>query len=396
MELTGEYGPPRDEQEVAAVVDITAQAFAMAAADSDSVVRKNHASQLLRLLRHDGQVAATLTLIRMGQFLGGRSVPIIGVGGVGVAPEHRGAGAATRLFHHFLREMRDEGAPLSVLFPATQPLYRRVGYEQAGARYEIRVDASSLELGERSLTLRPMRPSDEAAVDACYRRFAAQRQGWLDRGDYIWRRVRTPRHDTAHGFVVEGDSGLEGFVYLIRSLAPQGAVPKQLLKLNDLVATTPAAARRLLRFIGDHRSLAQDVVWYGGADEPLLALLREQTYQVKLSMHWMTRLLDVPKALEARGWPQGLSGALHLDVADDVLPQNQGRFVLEVEGGAARVRPGGEGRMRLHVRALAPLFTGFLTPRALQLAGMLDADDASLDVAAALFAGPAPSLRDMF
>ncbi|WP_415835168.1 GNAT family N-acetyltransferase, partial [Corallococcus soli] len=88
MELTGEYGPPRDEQEVAAVVDITAQAFAMAAADSDSVVRKNHASQLLRLLRHDGQVAATLTLIRMGQFLGGRSVPIIGVGGVGVAPEH--------------------------------------------------------------------------------------------------------------------------------------------------------------------------------------------------------------------------------------------------------------------------------------------------------------------
>ncbi|CAM4364890.1 hypothetical protein COSO111634_37995 [Corallococcus soli] len=292
--------------------------------------------------------------------------------------------------------MRDEGAPLSVLFPATQPLYRRVGYEQAGARYEIRVDASSLELGERSLTLRPMRPSDEAAVDACYRRFAAQRQGWLDRGDYIWRRVRTPRHDTAHGFVVEGDSGLEGFVYLIRSLAPQGAVPKQLLKLNDLVATTPAAARRLLRFIGDHRSLAQDVVWYGGADEPLLALLREQTYQVKLSMHWMTRLLDVPKALEARGWPQGLSGALHLDVADDVLPQNQGRFVLEVEGGAARVRPGGEGRMRLHVRALAPLFTGFLTPRALQLAGMLDADDASLDVAAALFAGPAPSLRDMF
>src|SRR5437868_2151778 len=98
MEMMGEYGPPLDEQELAAVVDITAQGFAMPAADSEAVVRRNHASQLLRLLRQDNQVAATLTLSRMGQFLGGRSVPIIGVGGVGVAPEHRGAGAATRLF----------------------------------------------------------------------------------------------------------------------------------------------------------------------------------------------------------------------------------------------------------------------------------------------------------
>ncbi|NBD11466.1 MULTISPECIES: enhanced intracellular survival protein Eis [Corallococcus] len=393
---SAEYGLPRDEQELAAIADITAQAFAMSATDAETVVLKNSAESSLRILRVNGEVAATLTLIRMGQFLGGRGVPLIGVGGVGVAPAHRGAGAATRLFRHFLREMRDAGSPLSVLYPATQPLYRRVGYELAGARYEIHVDAASLELGERSLSLRPSRLSDDAAVEACYRRFAAQHHGWLDRGDYIWRRVRTPRNDTAHGFVVEGDSGVEGYVYLVRQLAPQGAVPKQVLKLTDLTATTPAAARRLLRFLGDHRSLAQDVVWFGGADEPLLTLLREQTYQVKLSMHWMARLLDVPRALEARGFVPGLSGALHLDVEDDLFPENQGRFVLEVEGGTARVRPGGEGRMRLHARALAPLYTGFLTPRALQLAGMLSADDASLDAASALFAGPSPSMRDMF
>lgn len=395
METTEDYGPPRDELELAAVADITAQAFAMSATDAETTVRKN-GPEVLRLLRQGHQVAATLTLIRMHQFLGGRSVPLIGVGGVAVAPAHRGGGVATRLFHRFLREMRDGGAPLSVLYPATQPLYRRVGYEVAGARYEIHVDASALELGERTLTLRPLTSSDNAAVEACYRRFAAQHHGWLDRGEYIWKRVRTPRNDTAHGFVVEGTSGVEGYVYLVRSLSPQGAVPKQVLKLTDLVANTPAAARRLLRFLGDHRSLAQDVVWHGGADEPLLTLLREQTYQVKLSMHWMMRLLDVPRALEARGWPQGLSGALHLDVQDDLFPENQQRFVLEVEGGAARVRPGGEGGMRLHVRGLASLYTGFLSPRALQLAGMLEADDASLTAATALFSGPAPSMRDMF
>ena len=142
---TDAYGPPRDEEELAAIADITTQAFAMPLADSEAVVRKNFSESSLRILRVNGDVAATLTLIRMGQFLGGRSVPLIGVGGVGVAPAHRGAGAATRLFHRFLREMRDEGAPLSVLYPATQPLYRRVGYEVAGARHEIHVDAAALE-----------------------------------------------------------------------------------------------------------------------------------------------------------------------------------------------------------------------------------------------------------
>jgi predicted acetyltransferase len=162
------------------------------------------------------------------------------------------------------------------------------------------------------------------------------------------------------------------------------------------VALTPAAGRRLLDFLGEHRSVGRDVVWHGGPSEALLLLLREQTYQVKHSFHWMIRLLDVPAALTARGYPEGVSGALHLDVADDFFPENQGRFVLEVDAGGARVRQGGEGRVRLDVRALTSLYSGMYSPAALRAVGRLESDEASARLATALFAGPPPAMPDMF
>ncbi|WP_343073560.1 GNAT family N-acetyltransferase [Pyxidicoccus fallax] len=388
----GDFGPPRDEQELAAAADIMMQSYAMTPADATAWAKRAGPAPL-RLLREGGQVVGTLVAIPMGQWYGGRDVPIIGVGGVGVSPVHRGQGTATRLMQSVLREARESGAPLSALYPATQPLYRRVGYEHAGARYEIRVKVPMIDVQERTLVLRAIEERDAEAITACYQRMARARHGWLARGSYVWERVRAPRAGMALGYLVEGSSGVEGYVYLVRK---QTTGWNQELIASDLVATTPAAARRLLSFLGDHRSLAAEAVWFGGADDPLLLLLREQSYSVKLDMHWMIRVLDVAKALEARGWPQGLSGALHLEVEDDLFPENRGRFVLEVSDGVGRVKRGGDGRMRMHVRGLSSLYTGFHSAEALRATGALEADDASVRTAVGLFSGPQPTLRDMF
>lgn len=396
MEPTvAQFGPPQGERELAAVDDIVSQAFALTPDEARVMARKVEAGGAhVRVLREGGAVAATLSFFLMGQWWGGRRVPLVGIGGVGVAPAFRGSGTGTRLMQACLRELRAQGVPLVSLYPSTQPLYRRVGFEQAGSRFESRVQVLGLDIQERSLSLRPVEESDMPALHDVYRRHAQRQQGWLDRGPYIWNRITQPRGEIAYGFLVEGQAGVEGYVYLTRRRAPQGF--KQELSLTDLVALTPAAGRRLLSFIGDHRSLATEVVWRGGSEDPLLFLLREQTYEVKLLYHWMLRVLDVPAALQARGYPAGFSGALHLDVDDDLFPENRGRFVLEVENGEAEVRPGGDGDVKLHVRALAPLYSGFLLPSALQLAGVLQADEDSLRTATTLFSGPPPAMPDMF
>ena len=70
----------------------------------------------------------------MRQWWCGRAVPMAGVAGVKVAPEDRGRGIARRLMAALLAEVAARGYPLSVLYPATVPLYRSLGWELAGTR----------------------------------------------------------------------------------------------------------------------------------------------------------------------------------------------------------------------------------------------------------------------
>jgi hypothetical protein len=52
--------------------------------------------------------------------------------------------------------------------------------------------------------------------------------------------------------------------------------------------------------------------------------------------------------------------------------------------------------LKLRVRARAALDSGFLSPGALQLAGVLEADDTTLRTATVLFSGSPPAMPDMF
>ncbi len=81
----------------------------------------------VRLLREGSVDVACALRVPMGQFFGGRSVAMMGVAGLAVAPEARGRGLATRVMQEFLREAREEGVPISALYLATLPLYRRGG-----------------------------------------------------------------------------------------------------------------------------------------------------------------------------------------------------------------------------------------------------------------------------
>ena len=124
--------------------------------------------------------------------------------------------------------------------------------------------------------------------------------------------------------------------------------------------------------------------------------MAEQSYRVLRHDRWMVRILDVARALEARGFPPDLECELSLDVRDDVLPHNAQRFVLEVCKGRGRVRKGGRGKLRIDVRGLAALYTGHWLPADLVAVGLLDGPERDCATASTLFAGPAPWMPDFF
>ena len=110
----------------------------------------------------------------------------------------------------------------------------------------------------------------------------------------------------------------------------------------------------------------------------------------------MLRLIDVERALAQRGYAAGVRAELHLEVRDDRLPWNHGRFVLEGADGKATVRKGGSGEIAIDVRGLASTYTGFLSPYDLRATGYVEAPTEALDRLASIFAGPPPWMPDGF
>lgn len=345
----------------------------------------------VRAYRPAEQLLGGLIVVPMGQYFGGRSVPMTGIAGVGIAPEARGGGHATKMMSACVREIRASGVALSALYPATVPLYRGVGYARAGARYEIELAPGAAATRVRGQGLeRIERGEEDLDVRAVYARFGARRQGFLDRGPYIWGRIFRPRKGHHEGFKVVGDRGCEGYAVIAHKMGDGESE----VNVADLVALSRPAAARLLDLLAGYGSIATTVRWHGASPDLLTSVIPDRRHNVRVTDYWMLRLCDVERALAARGYVA--DGTLDLEIADDIIPENAGRFRLKVREGRPSIDRGGDGSFKIDVRGLAALYSGFHDARTLLELGDLDAHEHGLATADALFAGRAPAMSDFF
>lgn len=347
-----------------------------------------------RVARRDGRVVAGLGELPMGQWFGGKSLPMLGVAGVTVAPEARERGFARELLTDMLRDARARDFSLSMLYPSTYSLYRALGYEQAGNHYRISVRVEDMPRPQKTaLELTRVSPADLEELEATYRAVARQRSGYLDRGAAIWQRKREPDFEPATGFVARSQHGIEGYVYVKQENTAEPGVG---LTLTDVVTRTPAARDAILRFLANHRTTANKVVFRDSSANAFALGFTEPVLEVGLRTPWMLRFVDVGKALLGRGYPQR-SAEVDLQVDDPILPENSGRYRLRVRDGVAELDYSRQaGGARITVGGLAALYSGHLSAEELVSAGLLEADAATVERLSVLFAGPAPACPDYF
>jgi predicted acetyltransferase len=230
-------------------------------------------------------------------------------------------------------------------------------------------------------------------MEELYSQIAPLWSGWLERSEYMWRRVFEPFNQTPFGYVVGPPGDVEG--YLIGYYKHDG--PDYNLILTDLQARTCEALDNLLSLLAGYRSTVQHVEWHCGALDATLLRFPDKAVRLQAERHWMLRIVDVERALLERGYAVGVDTELHLDVRDELLPANHGRYVLRVRQTKAEVERGGRGDLRLSVRTLSPLYSGFMSPWALRQAGLIEAEAPVLSAAASLFStGGQPCMLDMF
>ena len=369
-----------------------AWAFGFPAEDAPRWLEQGGHSNV-RGVSRGGQLAGGLLTLPMGQFFGGCRVNMVGIAGVAIAPEARGAGAALSLMQHTARELHERGVALSTLYPATLALYRKAGWELAGSLYDIEVEAARIGVSHGGGTFRSYDPADQSTISELYSNLAKESHGFLDRSEYIWQRVRAPRKNPARGTLLLLDDEPAGYVFITQRRLPTDHYD---LRLTDLRCTTPEAAKALLSFVARHATMATHVRWYGSAMDPVLWQMPERTYNVKLTEHWMTRICHVAAALTERGYPRHVTTELDLDVRDAAIPEQSGRYRLSVNQGRGQVERGGRGSLRLDIGALAAMYTGFMSPQQLARTGQLAGDRDCLERAYGVFASPAPAMPDFF
>ncbi|MGW2046571.1 GNAT family N-acetyltransferase [Streptomyces sp. NPDC001858] len=89
-------------------------------------------------VRQDGRLVAHAGLIEAVVSVGGRSLPVVGLGGVVVAPGLRGSGLARLVVTAAMDHARGTDAELGLLFcwPRLIPLYERLGWRALDGEIE--------------------------------------------------------------------------------------------------------------------------------------------------------------------------------------------------------------------------------------------------------------------
>ena len=346
----------------------------------------------LRVVTDDGVIRGGLGFYRFGQYWGGRSVPLIGLAGVGVSPAARGRGLARRFLVDTLSSVRSEGIGLAALYASSLGVYRSVGFETAGTTMRFSAPIASLPRGDEAIACEPFATDDTHALRALYEARARSWNGHLDRNEAIWARIGRPYKGVARGYRFGPESAPEGYILYMH--ASNEATLHFSVTIRDLVLATPAAARRCMSLLHGMRSLAEEVRWLGCASDPLLSLLPEQTWKVGDPGRWMLRVIDPVVALTQRGY--AADGEARVDVRDRELG-DVGLFIRVREGRSEVQRTiFGSAPVTLDVRALAALYTGFAHPTSLRAAGLLEGEEGQAAAFARLFVGNEPWLCDWF
>ncbi|MEQ4204815.1 GNAT family N-acetyltransferase [Actinopolymorpha sp. B17G11] len=355
-----------------------------------------------RLVATDGgEIVGRLSVWELGQWFGGRRVPMGGVGGVAVDPAYRGRGVASALIRRALGQMRERGEVLSTLFPMNHTLYRRHGWEVAGSYPEHKLDLRALialPRPARPTSTRRVEERDLPALRELHEEVSRDEPGNLWHGpDFAARRLLGGKPVDQDAYVAERDGGLVGLVIVERGDAAddRGFFT---LTIRQLVAVDLDAELTLLRLLGAFHPVAEVAELIAPHSFALSMLVGERDLRpAGWGWCWMSRLVDAPGAIAARGYDDSVDVEVHLALTDDTAPWNSGAHVLRVKDGQAILEPGGRGEVKLGVGQLASLYTGWANPRRLSrvglVAGATEADLRALDRA---FAGRTPWMRDFF
>jgi predicted acetyltransferase len=327
----------------------------------------------------------TATVFTLQMSVPGGCAQVAGVSAVSVLPSHRRRGILSSLMHRQLGDIRDRGGEaVAALFASEAGIYGRYGYGAATGELDLTIRRGEGVLStpgaapvvaapvvaapaaaapaaaapaaaapaaaapaavagqgraDRVLRLRIAEPRDaRAELASVFAGVLDSRPGLPARDDRWWDFVLwDPEHRRSgrsplRCVIAEDDAGPRG--YALFSVKPEWddhGLPCGVLQVRELVAADLAAYTAVWNdllsrdLVGEVRAPARPV------DEPLLFLLADRRRaRPRIADGLWVRLVSVPDALTQRRYSCAVD--VVIEVADDLLAENAGRWRLRAPG----------------------------------------------------------------
>jgi predicted acetyltransferase len=338
----------------------------------------------------DSPVATIASWIAELSIPGGSSIPSCAISAVTVAPTHRRRGIARAMLEGELRTAAAFGAPMAMLTVSESTLYGRYGFAPAAASANWHLDVKRATwIGPRPggrvdfITRERLRD----LVAPLHERIRPAVAGEITVPAAHWDTFAGTRPDAKEGGKTRAiqyadDAGEVRGLALYSVRENEKDFTKSTVNLSYLLAETDDAYAALWRFFVELDLVGEVHAHQLSVDEPLLWMISDQrAAEVTVTDHQYVRILDVPRALEARRY--GASGTIALEVVD-VLGIAEGRWLLTVDAegrgsvspweGAA---PDGAVGITLGVEELSAAYLGGVSLATLAAAGRVKTMDAA-------------------
>ena len=293
----------------------------------------------------------------------GGEVAAGGVTWVGVLPSHRRRGILRELMKRQLEDLRDRGEPLAMLYASEPLIYGRFGYGVAAPSVHMDGDTARFSYRDDPGPAGAVRILDAAealqVLPEVYESVRREVPGFVARDAAVWElsRLADPEHwrrgaGPKFFAIVELDGEPAGYaIYRIKSDWHDGYSQSQ-VKLVEAIATSPAAARELYRFIFGIDLVVRVQGRYDPGSPLFLMVGDPRSLQLKVSEGLWLRFVDLEAALAGRTY--GGDDSVVLEVKDSFCPWNAGRWRV----GKTVRRTDDEADLELDTADLASAYLG--------------------------------------
>jgi predicted acetyltransferase len=282
----------------------------------------------------DGDVLAAQVRVRpFHMYLNGQIIKMGGIAAVSAWPEHRRGGIVASILIRTLSVMKEAGQTISLLGPFSYAFYRKFGWEMAIDRKRLTLEPELFTKIDPSLAPGNVIRvgSDIALLSSIYEQYATLFNGMLHR---------------THAWTVELLERRKGHIAVYHDVqgVPQGYVHYEIKNneflIHELITLNHEAQLGLWRFIANHDSMVDQVVYMAPADDALPYLLDNPRIKQQIEPYFMARIVDLEKLVEqykflpsvdriAR-WADNNSISVFLHIKDQHAQWNDGLWKLTV------------------------------------------------------------------